>query len=107
MSLAYVCEKLFQASLLLVSGDSLPHRLIGAEQYLSRLKAEDFPEGDLRIRFVSLEQKLTEKEATSEHSAAKETIFSMSDEQLEDLAFGHRSIESLRGTKSKASNRSL
>lgn len=100
MRLEYVGEKFLQAVLTLASEGTIKFRLACAAEYLIRLNAEDFPDDELRPRFLELERKLTKVEPRGEEPKGEEefreirpdegsiqaSVYAMSEEEAEKLA---------------------
>jgi len=108
----YVVEKLTKAVYCLAVGTgSQQSRLHGAFLSFQALKAEDFPEGDLRESWESVKSRLTALEEPSPNVVGdvRHTLNRMSDEEALDLAkdivelcFGCRSFESERKQTNQA-----
>ena len=86
MALNYAEEKFYQAVRSLASEGTLKFRLACAAEYLIRLKAEDFPDDELRSRFSEIVQKLTAQEPQRDEGSLQASVAAMNDQEVSHIA---------------------
>lgn len=86
MSLDYTWEKLHGAVAgMATSTESLQDRLMGAFLVFHPLRAEDFPEGELRASFQDIKHALTWRPAQGDEGTVRATTLQMGDQEARDL----------------------
>ena len=87
MTIDYTDEKLMEAVRILATGSGrIQERLLDAAHVLILLRADDFPEGDLRRKFNGVMDDLTFEQPEGEEGRISATLSAIDDEDARAIA---------------------